>query len=128
MVTRFVTASVLALFVSCSFGCSKAETPDTKLDGVDVSQTRLIDILQANHPELYTDIAVQGATPDDAALLFLVNKGGTYVLRRGAGQMPEIVHHAKIIAPNSITSITYKDRAFMLWSGDKLQLTLAGYP
>lgn len=128
MISPFVAVCVLVLSVFFGFSCNGTETPDSDLRSVDNSQTRLIEILQTTHPELYKDIAVQGATPDDTAILFLVNKGGTYVLRRGAGQMPEIIHHAKIISPNSITRITYKDRAFMLWSGDQLQLTLAGYP
>ena len=128
MVSRFITACVLVLSTYFNFGCSETETPDSNLGGVEETQTPLIDVLQSTHPELYNDIDVQGATPDGAAILFLVNKGGTYVFRRGTGQVPEVIRHAKIIAPNSITRITHKDRSFMLWSGDKLQLTLAGYP
>lgn len=128
MASRFIAVCVLLLSVFFSFSGSGAGTPYSDPGSVDNPQARLIEVLKARYPKLYYDIAVQGATPDDAAILFLLNKGGTYVLRRGAGQVPEIIHHAKIIAPGAITRITYQNRAFMLWSGNKLQLTLAGYP
>lgn len=128
MAIRFFTACLLVLLESCSFSSSEAGAFDSKLGGEEVFQTRLIDILKKDHPELYDDIAVQGATPDDAIILFLVNKGGTYAFRRGEGQVPKLIHHAKVIAPSSITRITHEDRTFMLWSEDKLQLTLAVSP
>ena len=128
MVSRIITACVLVFSIQFVLGCGQAEVPATTDGDVVIPQARLIDIVRTKYPELYKDIAVQGVAPDDVVLLFLVKRGGTYVYRRGEGQELEVVHHAKAIMPSSITRITYEDRAFKLWSGDKLQLTLAGYP
>ncbi len=127
MVYRITLVSVLILSFQFLLGCGKASVLDATNVKVVIQQHKLIDIVKTKYPKLYKDIAVVGISPNDAVLLFVVNKGGTYVYRRGKEQKLEAVHHAKVILPSSITRISYEEGVFMLWSADKLQLTLGDY-
>ena len=127
MKNRILAVAILLLTTLSGAGNAAPEKQESNSAGTEVSRG-LVDVLKTNHPELYADIAVLGAAPDDTVILFLLKRGGTYVLRNGATQMLEPVYHAKFITPGSIDRITYENRAFLLWSGEELQLRLAVSP
>ncbi len=117
---------IVFLLLGAFSGCM--ETSSSTLGATEIGngmeqQSDILEILKQKYPDYYKDIDIHGTNPDRTLLLFLVKRGGTYLLRRNTGKVEPILH-AKLIGSSMINKITYENRKFKLWAGDRLELIL----
>ena len=113
---------IMVLLIGAFSGCKESSSAPHGATGAGVGleqRVDLLELLKQKYPDQYKDIAIHGTNPDRTLLLFMVKRGGTYLLRRNTGEI-ETIHHAKLIDSGMITKISYENRKFKLWAGDRL--------
>ena len=118
--------AVRACASSCSSCASTIRTPPIlgQSPAPPVSPSVLYALLEHADAKPPEPMAKYCCNPSRTMILFLLKRGGTYLFRKTTGEIEPILH-AKLILPAQITRFTYseEDGAFILWAGDRKELS-----